>query len=70
MSPVGPTVARGPRQPGPGLIVAHIVAFAGAIVVALLSSGLDRWNLPLLAGITVFAIVSGLAYVEVGSNRL
>ena len=70
MSPVGPPAARGPRQPGRGLIVAHIVAFAGAIVVALLSSGLDRWNIPLLAGITVFAIVSDLTHVEVGSSRL
>ena len=70
MSPVGPSVAPEPRQPGRGLVVAHAVAFAGAIVVALLSSGRDQWNLPLLAGITVFAIVSDLTHVEVGSSRL
>ena len=70
MSPVGPSVAPEPRQPGRGLVVAHAVAFAGAIVVALLSSGLDEWNLPLLAGITVFAIVSDLTHVEVGSSHL
>ncbi len=70
MSPVGPSVAPEPRQPGRGLVVAHAVAFVGAIVVALLSSGSDQWNLPLLAGIMVFAIVSDLTHVEVGSSRL
>ena len=67
---MGSSPAREPRQPGRVLLFAHVTAFAGAIVVVLATAHVDRWNLPLLAGITAFAIVSDLTHVEVGSSRL
>jgi diguanylate cyclase (GGDEF)-like protein len=51
-------------------VCAQVVGFAaaGAVIAATASSA--HWNLPLMAGVLAFAVVSDLSHVDIGSSRL
>jgi len=59
-----------PRVPTRGLAIVQLGALAAAGVAVVLSGPWDRWDLPTLAILVVFAIASELASVYSGQSRI
>jgi diguanylate cyclase (GGDEF)-like protein len=60
-----------PQRPvGPRMVIAQLLALAGAAAVAILTAGSDHWSLAPLAVIAVLTVVSDLTSVETGSSKL
>ncbi|MGZ4174342.1 MAG: diguanylate cyclase domain-containing protein, partial [Solirubrobacteraceae bacterium] len=58
------------RQIGKSMVVAQLLALAGAAAVAALTAGSAHWSLAPLAVIAVLTVVSDLTSVETGSSKL
>jgi diguanylate cyclase (GGDEF)-like protein len=67
-----PACARtnGARIPGRGFVLLRVVLFGAAVSVIVLLDGAGRWSVAPLAVIATFTVVSGLTYVDSGSQEL
>jgi len=58
------------KQQPAGVALAHGLALALAVIVAVVTARFANWQLAPLLVIATFTVVSGLTYVETGSTRL